>query len=442
MSKFNEVNAKIGQYRWVICGLLFFATTINYLDRAVIGLLKEILTEEFSWSESDYGNIVICFQLAYAVSLLFAGRVIDKVGTKMGYGLSLVVWSVAAMVHGFATGTGGFAAARALLGVGESGNFPAANKTVAEWFPQKERAFATGLYNSGANIGAIVAPIVVPLIAINWGWQWAFILTGAIGFVWLIFWALLYDDPSKHKRLSRAEFDYINSDQEAVTAPAETAVEEKATVTWKQVLRHPQTWAFFVGKFLTDPVWWFFLFWLPAFLEAQYGLTGMQVSIPLITVYTLSSIGSISGGWLPKFLIDKGWAAGRARKIAMLIYALLPIFVLFVQAAGSINMWLAILIISVACAAHCAWSANIFATVSDMFPKKAVATVTGIGGMAGAIGGILIARLAGLLFDHYKAMGDITVGYGIMFIVCALAYILAWGLMQVLAPNFKKVNDL
>lgn len=462
----NRVGESVGRYRWVICSLLFFATTINYLDRAVIGLLKETLTADLHWTESDYGNIIVCFQLAYALSLLFVGRVIDWVGTKLGYGLSLAVWSMAAVLHGFATGTAGFAIARALLGVGESGNFPAANKTVAEWFPQQERALATGLYNSGAMIGAIVAPLLVPWIAIHWGWQWAFILTGAVGFVWLIFWALLYHDPASHKRLSRAEYDYIRTGltpaelaARAVTgaaAPvtAETAAadaeaadegsaqENKQHVTWGQLLRRRQTWAFVVGKFMTDPVWWFFLFWLPAFLEAQYGLKGMQVSLPLIVVYALSSIGSIGGGWLPKLFIDRGMGAGRARKRSMLLYALLPLLVLFAQAAGDVNMWYAILIISIACAAHCAFAANLFATVSDMFPKRAVATVTGIGGMGGAVGGILIAKLAGGLFDHYKALGDITVGYGIMFIICATAYIISWGVMQWLAPNFRRVEKL
>ncbi len=439
MSKFNEVSEKIGGYRWTICGLLFFATTINYLDRAVIGLLKETLTGELNWTESDYGNIVICFQAAYAISLLFAGRVIDRLGTKLGYMLSLIVWSAAAVLHGLVRGTGGFALARTLLGIGESGNFPAANKTVAEWFPQKERALATGLYNSGATIGAIVAPLLVPWIAIHWGWRWAFILTGAVGFIWIIFWQIFYNDPRKENRLKAAERAYINSDEplEAAVAP-----EKEERVSWGRLLGLKQTWVFFIAKFMSDPIWWFYLFWLPAFLEVQYGLSGMQVSVPLIVVYLLSSFGSIFGGWVPKYFIDKGWMAGRARKVAMLIYALIPLLVLFAQWAGGINMWYAIVIIGLACAAHCAWAANAFATVSDMFPKRAVASVTGIGGMAGAVGGVLIAKLAGLLFDHYKALGDITQGYGIMFVICAVSYVLAWVLMQVLAPNFKKVENL
>lgn len=445
MNTFQRVNEKIGHYRWVICALLFFATTLNYLDRAVIGLLKEELTEIFHWTESDYSNIVICFQIAYAVSLLCAGWIIDKIGTKIGYAISIVIWSVAAMLHGLATGTWGFAAARAMLGMGESGNFPAANKTVSEWFPRKERAFATGLYNSGANIGAIVAPLLVPWIALHWGWQWAFIMTGAVGLFWLIFWFIFYTKPSDAKRLSPAELAYINSDaaeEEPEVTSEEKKSEETTSVSWLRLLTHRQTWAFFFGKFLTDPVWWFFLFWLPAFLQSEYGLSGMEISFPLIVVYTISSLGSIFGGWLPKHFINRGQNASSARKVAMLIYAIVPLSVLFVQQAGSYNMWYAIILISLACAAHCAWSANIFATVSDMFPKRAVASVTGIGGMAGSVGGILIAWAAGLLFDHYKMLGDIGTGYGIMFIICALAYLLAWMIMMVLAPGFRKVKNL
>lgn len=459
----NRFGKSVGRYRWVICALLFFATTINYLDRAVVGLLKETLTDEMHWSESDYANIIFCFQLAYAVSLLFAGRVIDRVGTKLGYALSLAVWSMAAILHGFATTIVGFMVVRGLLGVGESGNFPAANKTVTEWFPQKERALATGLYNSGSMIGAIVAPLLVPWIVIHWGWQWALILTGSVGLVWLIFWALLYHDPAKHKRLKRTEFDYIRTRlapselAASVTTAAfvgqpETAAaeieegygesREKSRLTWRQLLRHRQTWAFFVGKFMSDPVWWFFLFWLPAFLEAQYGLKGMEVALPLVVVYTLSSIGSIGGGWLTKRFMDRGMTAGHARKRSMLIYSLLPLSVLFAQKAGQVNMWYAIGIIGIACAAHCAFMSNLFATVSDMFPKKAVASVTGIGGMGGSVGGMLIALLAGALFDHYKALGDITVGYGIMFVICATAYIISWWIMQWLAPNFRRVEKL
>ena len=440
MSRFNAINEKIGHYRWVICALLFFATTINYLDRAIIGLLKENLTEIFHWTESDYSNIVISFQMAYAVSLLFAGWVMDRIGTRLGYGFSLFMWSVAAILHGFVRGTGGFVAVRALLGVGESGNFPAANKTVAEWFPKKERALATGIYNSGSNIGAIVAPLLVPWIAINWGWQWAFVATGAIGFVWIVFWWMCYDSPDRHKKLTKPERRYINSDVDGQIETVDVNAGEK--VSWGRLLCYRQTWAFVVGKFFSDPVWWFFLFWLPAFLKSEYKLEGMQISMPLIVVYIISAIGSVFGGWLPKRLIDRGHDASYARKVSMFIYALLPLFVLFAQSLGRIDMWLAIIVIALACAAHCAWMANLFATVSDMFPMKAVASVTGIGGMAGSMGGILMAWAAGILFDHYKLMNSIHIGYGIMFIFCALSYLMAWLVMHVLVPKYGKIEKL
>ncbi len=437
MSTFNKVNEKIGNYRWVICGLLFFATTLNYLHRTIIGLLKDQLTVEFQWTEIDYSNLVIFFQIAYAVGLLGVGALIDRYGTKLGYALSVAVWSIATVLHGFATGTIGFIVARTILGLSQSGNFPAANKTVAEWFPRKERAFATGLYNSGSNIGAIIAPVLVPWLAINWGWQYAFYVSGALGIVWLVLWMLMYEKPQDKKRLSKSELEYINSDLDTVTP-----IEEQEKIKWAKLLTYKQTWAFIAGKFFTDPVWWFFLFWLPSFLKSEYGLTGMQLSLPLIVVYTVSSFGSIVGGWLPKLLIDKGMDVGVARKRSMLIYAIMPLSVLLAQYAGSINMWFSIVIISIACAAHCAWSANIFASVSDMFPKRAVASVTGIGGMAGSLGGILIAMLAGMLFDHYKLLGNIGDGYAIMFVVCAVAYLIAWTIIHLLVGNFRKVSDI
>jgi len=428
----------IGKYRWTICALVFFATTINYLDRAVISLLKSDLEKEFSWTESDYSNIVIAFQLAYATGLLFAGRLIDKIGTRLGYAISIVAWSIAAIGHAFVKSTLGFGVARAFLGVTEAGNFPSAIKTVAEWFPKKERALATGIFNSGANIGAIAAPLTVPLIAAEMGWQWAFILTGAIGFIWLICWFAFYEIPSKQKRLSKTEYDYIHSDADEIKAVDEIAGTGK--VSWFQLLGFKQTWAFVLGKFLTDPVWWFYLFWLPAFLKAQYGLQGTAVSMPVALVYTMSTFGSIIGGWLPLYFIKKGWAVFRARKTSMFIYALFALPVVFAQLLGSLNMWLAVIIIGLAASGHQAWSANIFTTVSDMFPKKTVGSVTGMGGMAGALGGLLIAKLAGLLFDHYKALGNIETGYYIMFIVCGLAYLTAWLLMHLLTPKMKRVE--
>ncbi len=429
----------IGRYRWTICSLLFFATTINYLDRSVISLLKPYLEIQFKSAESDYADIVIAFQLSYALGMIFVGRFIDRVGTKLGYALSTLAWSLAAMGHALAQSTIGFGIARAALGVSEAGNFPAAIKTTSEWFPKKERAYATGIFNSGSNIGAIVAPLTVPLIAEKMGWQWAFILTGAIGFIWLALWVFIYEIPAKNKRLSKTEFDYINSDMDEPKEPA--ATEDKAPqVSWFKLLNFRQTWAFVIGKFLTDPVWWFYLFWLPAFLQAQYGVTGTEMALPVALVYTMSCFGSIGGGWLPLYLIKKGWPVFRARKTSMLIYAFFVVPVVFAQWLGAMNMWLAVFIIGLAASAHQAWSANIFTTVSDMFPKKTVASVTGIGGMAGAVGGILIAWLAGMLFDKYKLLDNIEAGYYIMFFICAFAYLIAWLIMHALVPKVKMVE--
>jgi ACS family hexuronate transporter-like MFS transporter len=426
-------------YRWTICALLFFATTINYLDRSVISLLKPFLEKEFSWKESDYANIVIAFQFAYAVGLLGSGRIIDRIGTKAGYAWSLILWSVSAMAHGLVKTTFGFGVARAFLGASEAGNFPAAIKTVAEWFPKKERALATGIFNSGTNIGAVLAPLTVPFIAVSMGWKWAFIITGAIGFFWLIFWFLLYEVPAKHKHLSKAEFDYIHSDvdEQNVNAVDDAPAKE---VSWLKLLRFRQTWAFVFGKFLSDPVWWFYLFWLPSFLKAQYHVEGTASSLPIAVVYTMTSVGSVGGGWLPLYLVKRGWPVYKARKTSMFIYAVCVIPVVFAQWLGSINMWLAVLIIGIAASAHQAWSANIFTTTSDMFPKKAVASVVGIGGMAGAFGGMLIAWFAGVLFDHYKAIGAIEVGYYIMFIICGFSYLLAWFIMHLFAPKLQLVK--
>lgn len=426
----------MGRYRWTICSLLFFATTINYLDRSVISLLKPYLEVQFHWTEGDYSYIVMAFQISYALGMVTVGRLIDKIGTKLGYALSTFAWSIAAMGHALANSTLGFGIARAALGVSEAGNFPAAIKTVSEWFPKKERAYATGIFNSGANIGAIIAPLTVPLIAEKWGWKWAFILTGAIGFIWLALWLFVYEIPAKNKRLSKEEYLYINSD---LDEPADS-LEAVPGTSWFKLLSFRQTWAFIVGKFLTDPVWWFYLFWLPAFLDAQYGLNGTAIALPVALVYTMSSFGSVGGGWLPLFLINRGWAVYKARKTSMLIYALCVIPVIFAQWLGSINMWLAVFIIGFAASAHQAWSANIFTTVSDMFPKKTVASVTGIGGLAGAIGGMLIALFAGIIFDKYKALGNIETGYYIMFFICGFAYLIAWLLMHFLAPKMKMVN--
>lgn len=429
----------IGKYRWTICALVFFATTINYLDRAVISLLKSDLEKEFNWSETDYSNIVISFQLAYAVGMLLVGRFIDKVGTKIGYAISLIAWSIAAIGHAAVRSTFGFIVARAGLGISEAGNFPAAIKTIAEWFPKKERALATGIFNSGANIGAILAPLTVPFIAAKWGWEWAFIITGTIGFLWLFFWFVLYEVPEKQKRLKKAEYDYIHSDLDEIIPVKDPGTVEKK-ITWIKLLGYKQSWAFIMGKFLTDPVWWFYLFWLPAFLKAQYGIEGTDMVLPVALVYTISTFGSVGGGWLPLKLINTGMPVYKARKTSMLIYAFCVIPVVFAQLLGEINMWYAVMIIGIAAAAHQAWSANIFTTVSDMFPKKTVASVTGMGGMAGAIGGILIARLAGLLFDHYKALDKLETGYYIMFIICGSMYLIAWLFIHFLVPKMKRIT--
>lgn len=425
----------MGNYRWTVCSLIFFATTINYLDRQVISLLKPYLEKEFSWTESDYSDIVVVFQFAYAVGMLGVGRIIDRVGTKIGYALSLFLWSIAAIGHAFATGLLSFGFFRSFLGLTEAGNIPAAVKVVAEWFPLKERAFVTGIFNSGTNIGAILAPVTVPWLAVQYGWKMTFIITGCIGLIWLIFWFAFYEVPAKHKKLSKAEYDYIHSDTvENTVAPASAQ-----KISWLGLLSYKSTWAYVIGKFLTDGVWWFFLFWLPAFLTAEYGLVSTQVSLPIALVYTMTTFGSILGGWLPMRLIkNKGWSVNKARKTSMFVYALFPLLVIFSQWIGSYGMWYAIIIIGVAASAHQAWSANIYTTVSDVFPKTSIASVIGMGGMSGAIGGMLLAKAAGSLFDYYKALGHIQDGYSIIFTFSGLAYIVAWFIMFImLAPKIK-----
>lgn len=430
----------IGNYRWTICALVFFATTINYLDRAVISLLKSTLTREMSWDDADYANVEITFKIAYAIGLLIAGRIVDRLGTKIGYALATALWSVSAVAHAAATSVFGFGVARAALGVSEAGNFPAAIKTVAEWFPKKERALATGIFNSGANIGAILAPLSVPFIAERMGWQWAFIITGALGFIWLIFWFMYYEVPQKQKKLKQAEYEYIHSDKDEAPV-VDATVTAAPEVSWTKLLSFRQTWAFALGKLLTDPIWWFYLFWLPDFLESQYGLKGTEVALPVALVYTMSTFGSIGGGWLPLHYIQRGMPVFRARKQSMLIYAFFVIPIIFAQLAGGVSMWLAVIIIGIAASAHQAWSANIFTTVSDMFPKYATASVTGIGGMFGAVGGILLsAAVQKNLFVHYRAIGKIEVAYYIMFAVCGLAYLVAWVVMHFLVPKMKPVR--
>lgn len=452
----------IGKYRWTICALLFFATTVNYLDRQVLSLLAPSLSKEFGWSNTDYANITAIFQFIYAISMLFAGRIIDKLGTKLGFVLAITIWSLGAVMHAYSIPVGtafsnilgwigvgaipvsilGFMVSRAVLALGESGNFPAAIKATAEYFPKKERSFATGIFNSGSNIGAILAPLTVPWIALHWGWQTAFLLIGAIGFLWLIFWLWLYDKPAKQKRLSAAEFEYINSDSQDTVAPDEIVIGVKEKVAWFKLLGYKQTWAFVFGKFMTDGIWWFFLFWLPKYLEAQYGMVGTQIMLPLAVLYSMTMVGSIGGGWFPVYFIRKGYTPYDGRMKAMFLIALFPLVVLLAQPLGGTTFWIPVILIGVGASAHQAWSANIFTTVSDMFPKKAVGSVIGIGGMAGGLGGVLVSKLGGALFDHYKALGHIQTGYTIMFAICALAYLVAWFVMKALVPKYKPITDL
>jgi ACS family hexuronate transporter-like MFS transporter len=422
----------IGNQRWIVVALLFFATTINYIDRQVIGLLKPTLEVEFGWSEKDYANIVMAFTAAYALGLLVFGRIIDRIGTKMGFSISIVFWSIAACLHGVVKTTFGFGIARAALGLGESGNFPAAIKTVAEWFPKKERALATGIFNSGANIGAVFAPILVPTILALYGWQEAFIITGAIGFVWLIFWLYYYEIPTRHKKVTEAELAHIHSDNEEDTG-------NEKPITWGTLFRVRQTYVFIAGKLLTDPIWWFFLFWLPSYFSTSFNLDLKKPGWPLVIIYMATSIGSIGGGYLSSYFIQKGWPVYKARKTAMFIFALcvLPIM----SAKYATNMWVAVALISLAAAAHQAWSANIFTVASDMFPKKAISSVVGIGGMAGSLGGVLFPIFVGYILETYRQLGDSTAGYNIIFFVCGLMYMLAWAVMHFISPKMTPYKE-
>lgn len=417
--------------RYGVLALLFFGTTINYIDRQVIGLLKPTLEKEFHWTETDYSNIVMAFSAAYAIGLIGFGRWIDKIGTKLGYAVSVFFWSVAAVAHAFAKSTFGFGLARVGLGVAEAGNFPAAIKSVAEWFPKKERALATGIFNSGANVGAVVAPIMVPAILGAYGWQEAFVITGAIGFIWLIFWWKYYETPARHKKISKEEFDYVHSDNEVV-------LETEAPVKWIALFKIKQTWAFIFGKLLTDPVWWFFLFWLPSYFSETFNLDLKKPSLPLVIVYTATTIGSIGGGYLSSYLIKKGWNVQRARKTTMFFIAVCVLPIMLAQFTK--NIWVAVGLISLAAAAHQAWSANIFTTVSDYFPKKDISSVVGIGGMAGSVGGIFFPLAIGMILDHYKLLGNITAGYNIIFIMCGSAYLLAWVVMHFLTNKKNNIH--
>ncbi|MDX6692551.1 MAG: transporter, family, hexuronate transporter [Blastocatellia bacterium] len=417
------IGGRLGRYRWVICALLFFATTINYIDRQVLGILAtdKNFQATIGWNEAEYGYVNTAFQAAYALGLLLVGYLMDRFGTRKGFSFAITFWSIAAMGHALARSAFGFGTARFALGLGEAGNFPAAIKTVAEWFPKKERALATGIFNSGSNVGAIVAPLVVPFIAINYGWQWAFIITGTLGFIWLIFWLAVYRRPEEHPKLKRAELAHIQSD------PSEPATK----IPWARLLPHRQTWAFAIGKFLTDPIWWVYLFWLPKFLNTNYNLNITQIGLPLVVIYVSADIGSIGGGWLSSTLIARGWTVNKARKTAMLLCAVSVIPIMF--AAKASNLWVAVAFISLAAAAHQGWSANIFTMASDMFPRRAVGSVVGIGGMAGSIGGMLIATTVGLILQY-------TGSYLPIFIIAGSAYLVALAVIHLLAPRLEPAS--
>lgn len=406
-------------YRWTICALLFAATTINYIDRQVLGILAPMLQTEVGWTEAQYGDIVSWFSFAYAIGFLGVGRLMDRIGVRKGFALAIVAWSLAAMAHAFARSAAGFSIARAALGLGESGNFPGAIKATAEWFPKKERAFATGIFNAGSNVGAIVAPLLVPMIALAWGWQWAFIITGALGFVWLLFWLPMYREPESHKRVSAAELAYIRSDPE----------ERSEAIPWLSLLGHRQAWAFILGKFFTDPIWWFYLYWLPKFLDANFGVKLAGVAAPLIVIYLVADVGSVGGGWVSSALIKRGWSVNRGRKVALLIPALLIVPTMFAPHAST--LWVAVAIVSVAAASHQWWSANLFTITSDMFPRRAVASVVGLGGFAGAMGGVLFQRATGRILEATNN------NYSIIFAICGMAYVTAWVIIHLLAPRME-----
>ena len=400
---------RAASYRWTICALLFVATTINYVDRQVLGILAPTLQRELHWTEADYGDIVSWFSLAYALGFLAAGRAMDWIGVRRGLAAAVVAWSIAAIGHAFARTAAGFSLARAMLGVSESAIFPGSIKAIAEWFPQKERALATGIFNAGTNMGAILTPLLVPWIALRWGWQWAFVMTGALGLLWLLLWIPLYRNP-----------------------PATATPIAGTKVPWVSLFGHRQTWAFIVGKLMADPVWWFYLYWLPKFLDAKYGVKLAQVAAPIIVVYLIADVGSVGGGWLSSALIKRGWSVNRARKTTMLAMALLIVPTALVSRAPS--MWAAVLIVGVAAAAHQAWSANVYTLASDMFPNFAVGSVVGIGAFAGAMGGVLFQRATGRVL---QANGS---DYAPIFAVCGLAYVTAWVIIHLLAPRLEPAH--
>lgn len=419
----------VGNYRWVVCALLFFATTINYIDRQILSLLKEILDKEIGWTNAEFGWVNSSFQLAYGLGLLGFGWFVDRFGTKIGYAASIAAWSVAAAAHAFVGNALGFIAARAALGLGESGNFPSAIKAVALWFPKRERAFATSIFNAGTNAGALIAPAIIPWMAFKFGWQSTFIAAGVLGFLWLFFWFPFYNVPEKCRFLKQPEFELIHSDKD------DEKGQEK--ISWLSLLGYRQTWSFIIAKFLTDPVWWFFLIWLPDYFNKTRGLEIKKSWIHIVTIYGIVTVLSIFGGWVTGYLTKQGWTVTRARKTGMFIFALCALPILFVTQVGD---WTAVLLIGLAGSAHQAWSANLFTTVSDMFPKRAVASVVGIGGMAGSAGGFIFPILTGMMLDHFTELNKVTTGYAILFGICACMYLIAFGLSHLCAPRYEQVE--
>ena len=419
------LKTKAGNYRWTICTLLFLATTINYVDRQILSLVKPILDVELGWTNEEFGIVNAVFQGAYGFGLLFFGWFVDRYGAKVGYAVSIVAWSLAAMGHSVVSTVTGFMIARASLGVSEGGNFPSAIKATAQWFPKRERAYATSIFNAGTNVGAIVAPALVPWIAYTWGWEMAFIAAGIAGLLWLFLWIPFYDRPEESKRLGAAERELIESDREVQN--------ESQKISWLSLLRYRQTWSFIVAKFMTDPVWWFFLIWLPDYFKKTRGLDIKESWIHLVTIYVIVTVLSIFGGWVIGYMNKLGWSITRARKTGMFVFALCVIPIFLVAQVGE---WGAVLLIGLAGAAHQAWSANLYTTVSDMFPKKAVASVIGIGGMAGATGGMLFPIFSGRLLDNFTAAGNVTGGYTILFTICAFAYVITFVFHHLLAPKF------
>lgn len=479
----ENISERMTNCRWLICAMLFFATTVNYLDRQVLSLTwKDFIAPEFHWTNNDYGTIAALFSVFYAVCMLFAGRVVDWLDTRKGYLVAIGIWSVGAMLHAFcgiatsgllagkwlvgfagakeaiaavgnvtqiaSISVGLFIFARFVLALGEAGNFPAAIKATAEFFPKKDRAFSTSIFNAGATVGALASPVTIPFIARAWGWEAAFLLIGALGFVWMGVWVFVYKKPDVHPRVNAAELKYIRQDNDhEVVSDGGSANSGK--VSFLACFKYRQTWAFAIGKFMTDGVWWFFLFWMPAYLSAVYKMDVTQSALPIFVLYMITML-SIIGGWLPSYFVDrKGMNPYAGRMKAMLIFAFFPLLTLAAQPLGRISYWLPVIIIGIAAAAHQAWSANIFSTVGDMFPRKAIATVTGIGGMAGGVSSFFINKGSGVLFDYagktdmvFMGFRGETAGYFIIFCVCSVAYLIGWCIMKLLVPHYKPITDL